>query len=126
MALDGVDVAVVHLSGCTLIPANGPGGKVPAKMRLRTRPVVEAHGLVWDWWGGTREEFPEIPWFPQSADEEQRGASRSGLWRFHSSRAIENSLDAHHFPFVHGSLNPNTGTFVAPFSAEEDEAGVWG
>lgn len=110
--------------GCTLIPANGPDSKVPAGLRLRTRPVVEAHGLIWVWWGAPRSEYPEIPWFPQSEDDERHAASRSGLWKFHYSRAIENSLDAHHFPFVHGSLNPNGGTFVAPFSAEEDAEGV--
>jgi phenylpropionate dioxygenase-like ring-hydroxylating dioxygenase large terminal subunit len=108
---------------CTLMPALGEGVRVPAGMRLRPRPVQEAHGLIWMWWGAAREVYPEIPWFPQSSAAEARSASRSGVWKFHYSRAIENSLDLHHFPFVHGALNPRTGTYVDPFEAHEDDTG---
>lgn len=108
---------------CTMIPALGDGARVPAGMRLRLRPLQEAHGLIWMWWGAARKDYPEIPWFPQSSATEARSASRSGVWKFHYSRAIENSLDLHHFPFVHGALNPRTGSYVAPFEAHEDDTG---
>jgi nitrite reductase/ring-hydroxylating ferredoxin subunit len=105
---------------CTLIPANPPGRRMPAGLALTTWPVHEEHGLIWIWWGEARDSYPEVPWFPQSEAEEHNSASKSSVWDFHYSRVIENSLDAHHFPFIHGSINPSCGQIVAPFSADDD------
>lgn len=105
---------------CRLVPANPPGKRMPGGLKLTTYPSREEEGIIWVWWGEPRDEYPEVPWFPQSDEEERNSAAMSGTWGFHYSRVIENSLDAHHFPFIHGAINPKCGTIVAPFSAEDD------
>jgi len=105
---------------CTFIPANGPDRPVPHGFDISGWPVREQHGLIWVWWGNPRADYPEIPWFPQSSEDERHSADKSGMWNFHYARIIENSLDAHHFPFIHGSINPNCGAIVDPFHAEEE------
>ncbi|MDP9360606.1 MAG: Rieske 2Fe-2S domain-containing protein [Acidobacteriota bacterium] len=104
---------------CTFIPANGDDRPVPRGFDIRGWPVQEKHGLIWVWWGNPRAVYPEIPWFEQSAEDERHSAEKSGVWNFHYARIIENSLDAHHFPFIHGSINPNIGAVVDPYNAEE-------
>ena len=105
---------------CTFIPANGADRPVPRGFDLNGWPVQEKHGLIWVWWGNRREVYPEIPWFEQSTPDERHSAEKSGVWDFHYARIIENSLDAHHFPFIHGSINPNIGAVIDPFHAEEE------
>lgn len=105
---------------CRRVPANAPNKRMPGGLELTTWPTNEEHGLIWLWWGEPRADYPQVPWFPQSKEDEENAASRSGSWDFHYSRVIENSLDIHHFPFIHGSINPSCGTIVAPFAAHDD------
>jgi phenylpropionate dioxygenase-like ring-hydroxylating dioxygenase large terminal subunit len=109
---------------CTSIPANGPTKPIPRGMTIDSWPAREKHGLIWVWWGTPREQYPEIPWFEQPADDERNSAERTGIWDFHYARVIENSLDAHHFPFIHGSLSPSIGAIIDPFHAEESPDGL--
>ena len=84
---------------CRFIPANGQCCDVPPRYKVRVYEAREVHGFVWVWYGETREEYPEIPFF-----EEVEGfvySSFKDYWPVHYSRAIENQLDLVHLPFVH-------------------------
>nr|ADZ25004.1 Rieske (2Fe-2S) domain-containing protein [Sorangium cellulosum] len=105
---------------CRYVPANGADRPVPKGLHVDSWPVREEHGLIWVWWGESRSEYPPVPWFPQPASDEAHAAESSGVYNFHYARAIENALDAHHFPFIHGSISPNVGTLIDPFKAEFD------
>jgi len=109
---------------CRFIPANGPDAEVPSSMHLKPWPTREQFGLVWVWYGDPRETYPPVPWFRQTLTDEHNASQKSGVWDFHYLRVIENALDVHHFPFIHGSLTPNIGSFVAPLEAKIDDAGI--
>jgi len=84
---------------CVLIPANGHGGVIPAKMRIQAYPTFEAHGYIWIWWGtGTPQGEPI---FFDNIDDTFYHASARDPWDAHYSRVIENQLDVVHLPFIH-------------------------
>lgn len=84
---------------CVLVPANGRGGNIPAKLHLTTYPTFEAHGYIWIWWGtGTPQDTPA---FFDNIDDSFYHASAHDPWDAHYSRVIENQLDVVHLPFIH-------------------------
>ena len=110
---------------CELIPANGLTAKPPRGIRVDTFPVREAHGLVYLWWGESREEYPPLPYFA-ALDDGFEYASIQDPWPTHYSRAIENQLDVVHLPFVHhNTIGRGNKTLVhGPiFRETEDSAG---
>jgi len=79
------------------------GSEAPRHMDVQAQVVREAHDFIWLWWGEPREQYPEIPWFPE-LDAAYVHAGRLALdtaidW----TRSIENQLDWAHLPFVHAT-----------------------
>jgi len=113
----------LHFDGggaCRYVPANGADRRVPKGLHLSPFTVREQHGLVWLWHGEPRSTYPDIPWFPQPEADEAAAAESSSIYDLNYVRFVENALDVHHFPFIHGSLTPKVGTLVDPFTAEFD------
>ncbi|PRQ06471.1 Rieske 2Fe-2S domain-containing protein [Enhygromyxa salina] len=105
---------------CRYVPANGGERAIPKGLHAKAWPVREKHGLIWLFWGDAREHYPEIPWFPQAPEDDANSSQQSALYDFHYARAIENAMDAHHFPCIHGAIAPNCGFAVDPMEAEWD------
>lgn len=88
---------------CTHIPALGDSGKIPARARVDSYPVVERYGIVFAFLGdlpaGERPPFFEIP------EWEQPGWRASPVVIIelgaYFERSIENGLDPVHNEFVH-------------------------
>jgi phenylpropionate dioxygenase-like ring-hydroxylating dioxygenase large terminal subunit len=109
---------------CVHIPANGRQGKKPKGMALRTFEVLEAHGLIWLWRGGTREVYPEAPFFSELKTG-WRYSSDAVEYPVHYTRAIENQLDVAHLAFVHRSTIGCGGrSFVDGPYVEADRQGI--
>lgn len=85
---------------CTLVPANGKNAHPPKALKVQTYPTREANGLVYIWWGESRESYPALPFF-ESIDEKFVYSTLRDHWNTHYSRAIENQLDVVHLPFIH-------------------------
>ena len=85
---------------CQLIPANGKSSKVPEYFKVDSYETIEKYDFIWIWWGGIREQYPEIPFFNNIGSEFSYTTLKSH-WNTHYSRAIENQLDVVHLPFVH-------------------------
>ncbi len=86
---------------CVKIPANGQNGVIPNAMRLNTYPTFEKHGLIWIWWGDSKNEDTSTPQFFENLDDSYYYASAYDPWDAHYSRVIENQLDVVHLPFIH-------------------------
>ena len=109
---------------CQHIPANGREGKIPKGMELRVFEIREQHGFIWLWWGGHREVYPEVPFFPQLESGWQYG-TEIVEWPVHYTRAIENQLDVAHLPFVHRSTIGTGGrSLVEGPYVEADQQGI--
>jgi phenylpropionate dioxygenase-like ring-hydroxylating dioxygenase large terminal subunit len=92
---------------CIGVPAQDPGVPISQKLRLRTFPAVERHGMVW-----TCLRPPaaaEIPDWPDlAAPGRQTMELPPSLWKAAAPRQVENFNDVAHLSFVH------TGTFGNP------------
>lgn len=82
-----------------IIPANGKNTSVPDSMKVKAYKTVEAHGLIWIWWGDV-VNITGLPFFFNELDSFS-SATFVDHWNVHYSRAIENQLDVVHLPFVH-------------------------
>ncbi len=93
---------------CTLIPANGRDAVVPKKARVDAYPTVEKYGYVWAFLGDLPEaERPTMPDIPQFANPDYKITRGIFEWDVYYERALENSMDASHAPFVHGGAFGN-------------------
>lgn len=104
---------------CVLIPANGKGQPVQRGFDLPTRPIREAHGLIWYWFGDC-EPAKEIPWFPEAPDQGPRTSFVQRDYPVSYLRVMENLGDMHHVPFVHRATIPGAGTRVEILDARMD------
>ena len=84
-----------------VIPANGQQAPVPERFQVRAYRAVEAHGLIWIWWGDQRASYPPLPFFQELTEPGFSYGQFVDHWPVHYSRAIENQLDVVHLPFVH-------------------------
>jgi phenylpropionate dioxygenase-like ring-hydroxylating dioxygenase large terminal subunit len=111
---------------CELIPANGVNGPRPKIFQLKSYHLAEKHGFIWLWYGESREQYPEIPFFDELEGFEYatyRTTSAVGY-----TRAIENQLDVAHLPFVHESTIGRTvpKQVIVPYcELENDTLSVW-
>jgi phenylpropionate dioxygenase-like ring-hydroxylating dioxygenase large terminal subunit len=105
--------------GCVMIPANGETQPVPRGFDLPTRPIREAHGLIWYWYGDS-EPAAEIPWFPEAPDPGSRTSFVQREYPVSYLRVMENLGDMHHIPFVHRATIPGAGTRVQVQEARLD------
>lgn len=112
---------------CVAMPCEGRQAKIPAGMRADTYPVREAHGLIWLFWGDSRQSMPEIPWF-DAVVPRRGGSSGSFSWPINYVRSVETNFDIHHTPFVHGNTLPGIGTRLDPYRVEVvgDHIVSWG
>lgn len=111
------------------IPANGRNTPVPKVFRVQTFTAQEAYGFVWVWYGQPREYYPDLPFFPELADEAHWiYGSLAVQWHSHYTRSIENQLDVSHLPFVHkNTIGRGNRTLVnGPYVTLEDNTiSVW-
>ncbi len=90
--------------GCKRYPAH-PSIKPSARMTAYTHQAGERYGYIWVCVGDARNEIPP---FPQWEDNSFRKVYAGPYYyKANGLRAIENFLDAAHFPFVHANLNGN-------------------
>lgn len=93
---------------CVKIPANQPGVAVPRKARVDSYPTVEKYGYIWSFLGDLPEaERPPLPDLPHFDNPDFKHLQGVYEWDVHYERALENSLDAAHAPFVHGGAFGN-------------------
>ena len=87
---------------CVRIPSIGRDGRIPARARVDSYPVVERYGLVFAFLGDIPEE-QRVP--IQTITEWDQTGWRATMvsWEYNANmeRAIENSLDPSHNEFVH-------------------------
>jgi len=107
---------------CTAIPCEGRDARIPPKLRLQTRMVVEEHGLLWLFAGD--EATPTRPWIEGLPEDTREVASRELQWDVPLSRVIEGMVDIHHLAFAHRRVIPNSLTRLDPYDAHFDAAGI--
>ncbi len=110
---------------CVRIPANLKGVPVPKKARVDAYPTVDKYGWVWAFLGdlpeAERPPLPALPYFDQAADYKMTYGDFK--WNAHYDRALENSLDIAHAPWVHGGAFGNRDEpEVGDYKVEELDA----
>lgn len=112
---------------CVKIPANQPGMPIPKKARVDSYPTTEKYGYVWAFLGDIPEsERPPLPELPHFGNPDFKVVRGTFEWPVYYERALENSLDAAHAPFVHGGAFgnrdepeiPEYETKILPFGAD--------
>lgn len=87
---------------CTRVPAH-PDQRPPAQRLVFPYQACERYGLVWACIGKPQSGVPEFPeWDDTTFRKVYAGPYR---YKANALRAVENFLDASHFPFVHANLN---------------------
>ncbi|WAH57725.1 aromatic ring-hydroxylating dioxygenase subunit alpha [Pseudomonas silvicola] len=109
---------------CTLVPAH-PDRHAPASDRLIFKHYAEErYGYVWA--SLVRPERP-LPELPQWDDDSFRKVY-AGPYHYQANalRALENFIDASHFPFVHAHLNglPDAPEPLKKYTVSQDERGL--
>lgn len=108
---------------CVKIPANQPGDPISKKARVDAYPVEERFGFVWAFLGDLPEaERPPLPRLPHYDNPDLKKIYGSYTWKVNYERALENSLDIAHAPFVHGGAFGNRDEPEVPeYEIEQDE-----
>lgn len=107
---------------CTAIPCEGRDARIPPKLRLQSRPVVEEHGLLWLFAGNAAT--PTRPWIPGLPEHTRDVACRDMTWNVPLSRVIEGMVDIHHLPFAHRRYVSSALTRLDPYDAHFDASGI--
>ena len=108
---------------CVLVPA-APDQPPPLKARAFPHKAVERYGMIWATLG---EPAHDVAPFPEWDDTSFRKVNAGPyVYKANGFRAVENFVDATHFPFVHAGLN---GVVDAPdklddYKVFEEEAGL--
>ncbi len=108
---------------CTKIPVT-PNDAPPKKAHAFTYEIRERYGMVWVALGVPEAD---VPVFPEWEDETYMKVD-VGPWDCNSSafRAMDNQLDATHFPFVHPGANGDRDKPDAfpPYTVEDFNGGL--
>ncbi|MFT9164992.1 MAG: aromatic ring-hydroxylating dioxygenase subunit alpha [Komagataeibacter saccharivorans] len=108
---------------CTLIPA-APRETPMRKARAFSHHVAERYGFVWTCLGDNPGEIAPFPEW----DDERFQKVLCGPYPYNANgyRAVENFVDATHFPFVHAGLNGvmENPDEIAPYTVEIGDEGV--
>ncbi len=107
---------------CVLMPA-APGETPLKKAKAITHHVQERYGLVWVCIGTPQRDIPPFPEW----DDACYTKVACGPYPFRSGyRAVENFIDATHFPFVHAGVNGilENPDPIAPYEVIETPAGL--
>lgn len=115
---------------CVFIPSNGKAADVPPNFVVQSYPVREDHDFIWVWWGNAKAAGPQLPPVPffKDIDEPFSYATFCDVWPVHYSRAIENTLDPAHLPFVHhNTIGRGNRTLIhGPLvELESNEIKIW-
>jgi phenylpropionate dioxygenase-like ring-hydroxylating dioxygenase large terminal subunit len=87
---------------CVRIPSIGKDGKIPARTRIDSYPVVEKYGLVFCFLGDLpAAERPPIMDIPEWGRDGWRASVLTNEYGASCDRAVENTLDPAHNEFVH-------------------------
>ncbi len=84
---------------CTRVPMNSLNPAQLSKLSAISFPTRTIAGLVWVFTGTGNPPEPELP--PSLLEADDRYIIYHEIWNAHWTRAIENSLDNVHVPFVH-------------------------
>jgi phenylpropionate dioxygenase-like ring-hydroxylating dioxygenase large terminal subunit len=88
---------------CSKIPANLEGKAIPNRARVDAYPTQERYDFVWAFLGDlSEEERPPMPELPHFGNPEFKKITGEYKWKVNYERAVENSVDIAHAPFVHG------------------------
>jgi len=108
---------------CVHIPAH-PDTPPPLRARAFAHRVEERYGLIWASLGEPPQDIPHLPeWAKEGFRTFHAGPYP---YKANSFRAVENFIDATHFPFVHAGVN---GVMAEPerindYKLERDEDGL--
>jgi len=107
---------------CVLMPA-APHEKPMRKARATAHQIVEKYDLVWVCLGTPERDVAPFPEW----DDANYKKVLSGPYKFKSGyRAVDNFLDATHFPFVHAGLNGirENPDPIPPYEVRETNEGL--
>ena len=86
---------------CQRIPALPAEAAIPRAARVPAFQVVERYGLVWV---ALEDPVAPLPAYPYGEDSDAaftRNELGKLVWQTSAGRAVENSMDISHFPYVH-------------------------
>lgn len=97
-------------------------GRIPAKCRVKTYPLVEKHSMVWIWMGQATPDESLIPEFGYlDADSGHDVGRRDTLTMDANYRGIvDNLMDLSHAAYLHDGLLGNAETAWAEIEVRQD------
>ena len=111
---------------CTRIPALPDDAPIPRAARVPTFQVAEQYGIVWV---SLEEPVAPIPSYPNDENTDpayQRFFVSRLVWQTSAGRAVENSVDISHFPYVHPHiLGDPEHPEVPQYEVHDYAEGVW-
>lgn len=111
---------------CMRIPALPKDAAIPRAARVPSFHTAEKYGIVWV---ALEEPVAPIPSYPTGEDtnpEYQRFFVATLDWNTSAGRAVENSVDISHFPYVHPHiLGDPEHPEVPQYDVHEYAEGVW-
>jgi vanillate O-demethylase monooxygenase subunit len=108
---------------CTLIPAQGLGGRIPERMRLTTFATVERYGIVWT--KLSDEDLVPLPdWSVLEGSEIVSASVPAELWDVTAARHAENFNDIAHLSFVHRNTFGEVPAEVPDYELEISSNGL--
>lgn len=111
---------------CVRIPALPKDAAIPRAARIPAFHVAEQYGVVWV---ALEDPIAPIPSYPLGEDtdpEYQRVFIAKLVWNTSAGRAVENSVDISHFPYVHPHiLGDPEHPEVPHYDVHEYDEGVW-
>jgi phenylpropionate dioxygenase-like ring-hydroxylating dioxygenase large terminal subunit len=108
---------------CVCIPAH-PGVAIPPKLRLKTYPVAERHGLIWTCLSGQPANvLPEVPEW-DNPHYQQANPIPLDL-EASAGRQLEGFMDVAHFAWVHhNTFGDRNNPLVPNYSVERTPSGL--
>lgn len=112
---------------CVRIPANQDDVPIPKKARVDAYPTVEKYGYIWAFLGDLPEaERPSLPDLDDDFNSPNTRVIQGDYhWNVHYTRAVENSMDIAHAPWVHGGAFGNREEPQVPIF-EVEKISEWG
>ena len=110
---------------CIKVPAH-PDNAIPAKLHLKSYPVMLRYGLIWTCLRPEEgEDAPKVPFMPHWDDEgfQQINCPAFDIAGF-AGRQVEGFLDVAHFAFIHTQTfaDPNNPV-VPPYETKPTDVG---
>lgn len=109
---------------CTFVPAH-PDKATPSARRLVFRHhAQEKYGFIWACLDEPSRPLPPFPEWEKTAFRKEFAGPYH--YKANALRALENFIDASHFPFVHANLNglPDAPEPIKKYDVTRDDSGV--